>query len=148
MKITTLIICLLAPGIATADIYKWTDEDGQIHYGEKPKGNSAKTIATPGYNKQPVAPPPDEKQRLENIRKWTDARQEEREEEKRRKAELKAKKAERTKKCNRMKNEITDLDQGGRRYRLNENGQRYYYSDKDIEVKKDKLRQSIKKNCR
>lgn len=149
IKVTTLIICLLASCIASADIYKWTDEDGQVHYGEKPKERASEPMVMPKHYKKPLTPPPNENQRLENIRKWTDARQKEREQEKLKNAELEKKKAEIDKRCNALKNELADMERGGVSwYRLDEAGQRQYYSDKEIANQENELRQTIKKNCR
>lgn len=31
-----LLLCLLAAAVAAADIYRWTDAEGRIHYSDKP----------------------------------------------------------------------------------------------------------------
>lgn len=148
MKITTLIVCLLAAGIAAAEIYKWTDDEGRVHYDEKPKDRASDPMVLPKQYKTPATPPPGEAQRFENIRKWTDARQKEREAEKLRKAELEEKRAKREKRCNKLKNDLADMERGGISwYRLDENGERQYYSDEEITKEKNDLQASIKKNC-
>jgi len=148
LGITTLIACLLAPGIASAEIYKWTDDAGRVHYDEKPKDRASEPMVMPKNYKKPATPPPDETQRFENIRKWTDARQKEREAEKLRQAELEEKRAKREKRCNKLKNDLADMERGGISwYRLDENGQRQYYSDDEIMKEKNDLENSIKKNC-
>jgi len=149
IKITTLIVCLLAPGIAAAEIYKWTDDEGRVHYDEKPKDRASDPMVIPKQYKKSATPPPDESQRFENIRKWTDARQQEREAEKLRKAELEEKRAKREKRCNNLKNELSDIERGGISwYRLDENGERQYYSDEEITKERKDLEKTIKENCR
>lgn len=32
-----LLLCLLFPALGAAEIYKWVDESGQIHFGDKPE---------------------------------------------------------------------------------------------------------------
>jgi hypothetical protein len=52
LKISVLILCML-PAIASADIYRWTDETGKTHYSDKaPPGVKAEkkeyvNVATP-----------------------------------------------------------------------------------------------------
>ncbi len=148
MKTATLVLCLLFSASTFAEIYKWTDDKGQVHYGEKPTGKASDTSVVPQYYKPPSAPAPDAKQRLENIRKWTDARQKERQIEKRKKAVQKVKRARQEEKCRRNRNRLTDLERGGRRYRLDANGQREFLSDQEIDAKKNKVREYLGKNCR
>ncbi|TCK19338.1 uncharacterized protein DUF4124 [Thiogranum longum] len=148
MKILTLILFLFVTGPASAEIYKWTDEEGQVHYDENPGEGSSGSVIVPRQNKAPATPAPSAKQRLENIRKWTDARQKERETEKRRKAEQDAKRVKQEEKCHRKRNRLTDLERGGRRYRLDENGQRRFLSDQEIDSRKNDARAYLEKHCR
>lgn len=40
---------------AAAQVYKWTDENGKVHYGDKPQGaRAATTIAAPATGAQPA----------------------------------------------------------------------------------------------
>jgi hypothetical protein len=40
---------------AVAQVYKWTDENGKVHYGDKPQGaKAATTIAAPASGAQPA----------------------------------------------------------------------------------------------
>lgn len=51
-----LVLLLLAPTVA-AQVYKWTDAQGTVHYSETPppKGTTYKSV-TPTGSAQPVAP--------------------------------------------------------------------------------------------
>lgn len=148
MKYSLLLLLLLTPGVESVEVYKWTDEAGDIHYGEKPAGENSENIIIPKHKDPSHPTPPDEKQRLENIQKWTAARQEEREKKKIKKAKLKEKKAVRKKRCNKMKNRLVDMQRRGRLYRLDEAGNRQYYSEEELDAKIERERQLIKKRCR
>ena len=68
MKKLALLVALVALG-AQAEIYKWTDEKGQVHYGEQPPPNAdTKTIKAPsggpGPSDAPAATPPSDKDKL------------------------------------------------------------------------------------
>ena len=147
-RIVALLLSLSLSAAAGAEIYKWTDPQGQVHYGEKPGGKGAASITLPAAP-PPAAAPPDARQRLENIRKWGDARHRERLAEQRRKAEQKKRKAELERRCLRLKNDLADMQQGRIAwYRVDEAGQRHFYSDQEVEGRKAALRRDIERNCR
>src|SRR3954451_6345371 len=58
-----LMLCLLAAS-ASADTYKWTDEDGKVHYTDQPppaaarKSETIKAVKVP-HAATPPAPPAD-----------------------------------------------------------------------------------------
>ncbi|GEM_PF-87385 len=111
----------------------------------KRKGNLI-TLRRSGHS---AAPPVRENQRIKNMRKWADARQKERAEKARKKAELKKRKAEKNRRCNKLKNDLADMERGGVSwYHLDAEGNRQYYSDQEVEAQKNTLRQTIKKHCR
>ena len=41
---------------ATAGVYKWVDEQGQVHYGDRPQADSAQEMK---LKAPPSSPPPD-----------------------------------------------------------------------------------------
>lgn len=52
--LTCALLALAWP--AAAQVYKWTDENGKVHYGDKPQGaKAATTIATPATGTQQQA---------------------------------------------------------------------------------------------
>ncbi|MFZ3324191.1 MAG: DUF4124 domain-containing protein [Usitatibacter sp.] len=68
MRKLALLVALVALG-AQAEIYKWTDEKGQVHYGEQPPPNAdTKTIKAPsggpGPSEAPAAAPASDKDKL------------------------------------------------------------------------------------
>lgn len=53
---TSLIILLLFVGASYADIYKWVDDDGKVHFSDKvpANGSSSKVILGPENTSEPV----------------------------------------------------------------------------------------------
>jgi len=140
MKFKFLVLCLFIPCTTFGGIYKWVDDQGQTHYGERPTVQSSEKIVIPKRTITPKAQTT-EKQRLENVKKWVNVRQQERE-------TAKQEKAERKKKCDKLRRELKDIEQDGIAwYQLNEAGEREYYSDEEIDAGKSKMRGIIKKNC-
>ncbi|MDX1519812.1 MAG: DUF4124 domain-containing protein, partial [Gammaproteobacteria bacterium] len=64
VKYLSLILLLILGTAARADVYKWTDENGRVHYGDRPsvehEADEIQVDAAPGEKKpdtpQPVAP--------------------------------------------------------------------------------------------
>jgi hypothetical protein len=56
--LTRLLLLFLFSLPATADIYKWVDEDGQIHYGDASNKPAAADKVDVGSVNSAVAPPP------------------------------------------------------------------------------------------
>lgn len=44
LSITSFCLCLLMQSSVHAGIYKWVDENGQVHYGEQPVGSDAEKV--------------------------------------------------------------------------------------------------------
>jgi hypothetical protein len=41
-----ILVLLLLPGALVAEIYKWTDSQGRVRYGDRPGSGSAQTVTT------------------------------------------------------------------------------------------------------
>lgn len=55
-----LLLALLAPSLAHAEVWKWTDSEGQTHYGDSPpSGVKASRVGDAGVSVIPASPPPD-----------------------------------------------------------------------------------------
>jgi hypothetical protein len=58
MRIACLLSLLLLPGLAGAEIYRWVDEDGVVHYGDRPPNHAEQVEELPELQSmQPVAIP-------------------------------------------------------------------------------------------
>jgi len=148
-RTAVLVLSLSLGAAAMAEVYKWTDAQGQVHYGEKPGGKGARNVTLPAPRPKGAARADDARRRLEKIKRWGDARQKERLAEQRRKAEQKQRKAELDRRCLQLKNDLADMQQGGVAwYRVDEAGQRHFYSDREVEARKAVLRHDIERNCR
>ncbi|HUP91512.1 MAG TPA: DUF4124 domain-containing protein [Solimonas sp.] len=43
-----LILAVAALAAPAAEVYKWTDGQGRVHYGDRPQSGSRKVVVTPG----------------------------------------------------------------------------------------------------
>lgn len=75
-KVTLLILMLVCGAAGAAGVYTWTDEQGKVHYGDRPGNAAAREITLP------AAPAPDEgqRERLQKQQKLLEVFEAEREE--------------------------------------------------------------------
>jgi hypothetical protein len=133
---------------AAAQIYKWVDEKGRTHYGEKPpEGVKAVEMgaAPPSSGSNPVPPAqPDWKQKeLEAKRQRIDREKKESQESAR--AERGA--AERQYRCEDGRRRLAMLDEQIRLYDRNDKGEKVYMEDKDRPAAYDAARRLVAENC-
>jgi exonuclease V gamma subunit len=52
--ISCLAIAVLATAAQAAEVYKWTDKDGRVHYGDRPKSQTAQEVELRNTTPVPV----------------------------------------------------------------------------------------------
>lgn len=77
-KVSTglLLVLLVVHWPVTAQVYKWTDEDGNVHYGDKPMDADAAASAETVEINQDYTPPQRSAQEMEAIQSQERARSE------------------------------------------------------------------------
>ncbi|MCG8316342.1 MAG: DUF4124 domain-containing protein [Pseudomonadales bacterium] len=134
-----LIISLLAGNVA-AEVYKWTDEQGKVHYGDRPPHQQAAEVLDMPKVKSQKTPMISDQERLRRQRKLVDALREERELKEKQKKEAAEKQKKQAAYCSKLHARVLDSERINRFYRYDEQGERQYFSDQDA----DKLRQKLK----
>ena len=146
--ITCLIMFVVsASGTAFAnDIYRWTDEDGNVHYGDRPTGDAteerlaisskptdsskvqarsqsryaAKKAAEASVPSEPQGPTEDE---------------------------LRAQAAEKRQKCDTYKARLQKFVQSRRLYKEDENGERVYLDEEQIQAARERVENQVQEYC-
>jgi len=160
-------VCMLVlamPMLANAQIYKWKDKNGVVRYSDTPpattekidtigKKNTAKPVpaAPESTNVQPVTAVPSNENLEEQVNPEVEA------------ARMRARNAEMEKKNAQEKERQAKLDaenckaaranyqsyaQGGRIYKTNENGEREYFGDAELEANKVQAQSEINQYCK
>lgn len=142
LKICTLW-ALLVP--AMAQVYKWVDEKGVTHYGERPPlGKKAEEVgqrlANPGPPPGKAAQPSWKDQDLEFRRRRIETEQTE--------AKDKQRDASQREACNQARDQLAQIRSARRLYRLNENGERVFQSDDERNASTARLEQLLAERCR
>ena len=131
-------------GNAFAEIYKWEDENGKIHYGDKPPVEDAESIE---LRSAPKADP-NRNSRQEKQRRLLKLLEDDRQAAKKKKAEEKAAKAERKEKCLKARKDLQEVRDASFLYKKSEDPRNpQVYSDEERQEITRGLQNDIKKWC-
>ena len=128
MRLTIILLSglLLSTG-AGAAVYKWVDEDGRVHYGDRPESQRAAPVQMPPA--QPsgsVAPPVDRQSRQ---RRLVDTLEEDRLRRLEERAKAETERADRSRRCAWARDRMRRYESAGFLYDLDERGERRALSD-------------------
>lgn len=140
--LTAGVACLLvtAPALAS-DIYKYVDENGTVHYVDRPTG--AATEERVAFISQPRGSAPRSSESGPDWRERREARQEAQNAA----DEEASQQAERAKLCQESRDRLQQYNQARRLYRTDENGERVYLDEKQVEEARQKVVELIEENC-
>lgn len=167
MNAVKLLLCCLpllaAP--AAAEMYKWTDAEGRVHFSDrkpdtsrpvqamdKPMpqtvgGPAARPAATTAAGASPAPAAPAGNELVERQRKMADLLRDEREAREAEARRVAEEKAENAKRCAALRDHARNAS-SGRLYTLNEKGERVYMSDAEHATHQRQLNDAMKEACR
>lgn len=139
-------ICLLALSPAHAGVYKWVDENGQVHYGERPVGADAEKV-TIRHN---------ETTKPRTLKKAEDGSEEGTEGENAEKTaepepewvEVPVPKKEKRKLCNEAKSDIAAINSRGRMREINKKGEYTYLTEEQKQQRLSAAKKKQREYCR
>ncbi len=100
-----IVTVVTLPVLQAADIYKWTDEQGRVHYGDRPEGKQVVQISTTSG----PAPDPTQGQRLQQQRQLLDVFEEDRQKLKQARTDEKAARVTRLANCDKARTRLTEM---------------------------------------
>ena len=145
---TCLIMMVVsASGIAFAnDIYKWTDEDGNIHYGDRPTGDATEErMAISSRSTDPAKVQTRAQSRYAPKESAAEAVASEPQgptEE-----ELLVQAAQRKEKCDTYKARLQKFVQSRRLYKQDENGERVYLDEDQTQAARERVENQVQEYC-
>jgi hypothetical protein len=146
MRICIAIVLLVASLSAHAAIYKWTDNKGQVHYGDKPGGASnAKQLNVDTSNTSGILP--DDASRDEKRQRLLDAMQEDRQEKAQQRKKDQAEKEYRQRRCVYLRDRLRNIRAAAGVYKLDDKGNRVFLSNQGRKQSEDALQQQINQYC-
>ena len=142
----TLILSVALASAATAsEIYKWTDEDGNVHYTDTPVNASSERLDIASRSTD-----------TDQVRAQTQARLDRQSAAAEAAAnvpagpspeELRAEKKDRAEKCSMYQARLTKFTQSRRIYREDESGERIYLDEAETQKTRDKAEEQVREYC-
>lgn len=142
-----VVVLILASGLTPgyAEIYKWVDEEGRVHYGDKPK-EQAETISikdqSPSAEDVPDGSPRREHQQrvLKSMQMERERKQELREQERTAAQEAKQR-------CAEARERLSDINSAGFLYRKDAQGERVIFTDEERAQATAQAEAAVKRYC-
>ena len=121
-------------------VYKWTDESGIIHYGDKrPSGTQTETLRVESHASSVRTSPQDQLKALEEQQKRAGMAENELKKEEQAKKQTQAR-------CEQAKSNLLTIENNSR-IRIEENGELRYMTPKEITAKKDEMSKIVNEAC-
>ena len=146
LAIASLLAMFAASGGFAKEIYKWTDEDGNVHYGDRPLGDEVEQVAISSKPTNPARVQAQTQARL-------DAQSKRAEEEAAIAAagpspeELAAEAEERATKCAQYREVLQRFVVSRRLYREDENGERVYLDEAETQAARERAESQVAEYC-
>ena len=142
---TTASIAFGTAAVA-GEIYKWTDEEGNVHYEDRPTVEDVERVAinSSRTDSSSVRASIDARRASQSAREEANAQ---REEDERKAAEVAKIAAEREEKCQESRARMESYLQARRLYRENENGEREYLDDSQVMEARTQAQEDIQAYC-
>ncbi len=132
------ILCLSAP--AGAEIYRWTDAQGRVHFGEQPAPGATPVQVKP----QVVERDAETRAREERLERFRDARQQEKAQAEQAAAEQRQK---RDQLCRQLRQQQASIAKDRQYFSQDGNGERRYYRSDEIDAARRALDARIASQC-
>ncbi|MFW2372964.1 MAG: DUF4124 domain-containing protein [Gammaproteobacteria bacterium] len=130
---------------AQAEIYKWVDEKGNVHFGDKPVANSEEIVIPEQTN---VQNRPSKEERGDRRKRLLDSFAEDRADRKELQAKQKKQKKKLDRQCAIARDKMKIYNRSRRLYDLDEKGERVILSDKARQQAVEQLAADINKHCK
>ena len=148
-RMVLLVAVSLAGGAAiAADIYRWTDDNGVVHFGERPPPGGASRIELRQAPSQNGADATTMEERRQRQQRLLDAYSHERDRKRQQQAENDAAAARNQAQCDRLRRHWRSLSWGGPVYYGQEDGGRRYLSESERNAEKSAVQRTYGASCR
>jgi len=145
IAITTLLTLVVASSAFAGEIYKWTDADGNVHYGDRPVSTQSERL---NIKSKPT--------NNANVQAQTQARADTRAKEREEAAnlpagpsleELRAEAQQRAEQCTANRAQLQKFLTSRRIYREDENGERVYMDEAEMQATRERAENQVEEYC-
>jgi hypothetical protein len=145
MKKNYLAAILLFPLLAHAGVYKWTDANGQVHFGDRPPAEKPAEEVT--INTAPPGKDAAANERIRKMNEFLDQRQAEREVRQAEEAKIERQAEMQDARCRKLRAQLKHMASVSTFYNLNEDGERVFVSEEDNTRIRERFSQRVKQAC-
>lgn len=140
------VLAAAASGAVAGEIYKWTDDGGTVHYGDRPTGSNSEQLDIESRATDP--------ERVQQILQARSEARSAREEAEAAQAateptaeELQATAKERAEKCTMYKDRLQKFVTSRRLYRQDDNGERVYLDEEETLAARARVQSQVEEYC-
>ena len=137
----------ISTGAFADDIYKWTDENGNVHYEDRPSGNPSEQRLQFSYNRTNAKSVQGRVQRQQDVANTRREARDEAEAAERTAAEERAAAEQKLAQCASYRAKLKTMLESRRVYRQDESGERAYLDEAQRAEARTKAEELIKETC-
>ena len=146
MKVFLVLISLcLIPLSANADVYKWVDANGQVHFGDRPPIHAATSEVT--VNTAPASADAGARERYQRMTEFLDQQQKEREARLVANAKAEEKAEKKAELCRTLRARLKHLASVSNFYDINDRGEMVYVNEAENARIREDFRAKVRENC-
>ena len=148
-RYATLALATLGAGAALAgEIYRYTDADGNVHYGDRPSGVSSEVrVAISSKPTNPAEVQARTEARRNDATAAEQSGDESAEDDRPTRAERAAAAKERADKCQQYRDQLETYVTSRRLYREIEDGEREYLDENEVQEARTKAEENVREHC-
>lgn len=147
-RFTLLIaLCWMPWQPAMAEIYRWVDEHGKVHFGDEPRSGAARVQIQSPVVSSGIPAPQRPQSALERQRALADQFQQQRQLREQQQQQDAVAQARRNQHCQRLKNKILNYQDADRLYSRNDQGEKYYLDKVSKQREIRQLEQRYDEQC-
>ena len=144
-RLPLLLLGLLLPvAVAQAEVYRWVDEKGRVHYGDRPAGNEAERVE---LHTRPTEKDPGMEQRRKKQQKLLKVLEEERRKKEAAQAEARAEQEAREQDCKKARERLSRYRNANFIYTEKEDGSRVILEGEEYERVLREAREAVQRFC-
>lgn len=143
MKLPLLTLTLLTTGwigFADAQIYRWVDAQGQVHFDQRPRQGSEQVEVRP----QVIQREDHVRQSEQNRQRLFDVREQEREQQR---AQNTQQRQQQTERCEQMREQLARFEGRVYWYEEDASGRRVEVSNEQVRASRDALQKQLRERC-
>ncbi|MBN1378845.1 MAG: DUF4124 domain-containing protein [Gammaproteobacteria bacterium] len=145
IEIIFVLMLSLSSSSLCAEVYKWTDENGQTHYSDIPQDQPSNKITV---NEKPESSSePSDADRRDYQKRVLDSFAQERQQKQQKKEEQEKKQAEQRKQCEQARKRLSDVETAGYLYEKDKDGEKVIFTDEQRQAATDQARAAVKQYC-